>query len=98
VREQELGPGYQAVVDTVIRVTVRLFAGVREAAGADELAMELPEGATVDDLQCVLAERVPALSRILPSCVVAVNRRYAAGAVSLSDGDEVAVIPPVSGG
>ncbi|MGQ9525540.1 MAG: molybdopterin converting factor subunit 1 [Armatimonadota bacterium] len=82
----------------MIRITVQLFAGVREAAGADELAVELPGGATVEDLRRVLAERVPPLSRILPSCVVAVNKRYASGAVPLSDGDEAALIPPVSGG
>lgn len=98
MREQELRPGFQAGNRPVIRVTVKLFAVVREAAGAKELALELPEGSSVEDLRRALVQRLPALSRILPSCAVAVNRRYASGDVRLSDGDEAAVVPPVSGG
>lgn len=98
MREQELRPGFQAGNNAVVRVTVKLFALVREAAGAEELALELPAASTVEDLRRVLAQRLPALSRILPSCVVAVNRRYASEDVELSDGDEAAVVPPVSGG
>lgn len=74
-------------------VTVRLFAGLRERAGAPALELELPEGARVADALAAcgtLVEGVPV--------VMAVNREYADGAVVLAAGDELALIPPVSGG
>ena len=78
-----------------MRGTVRLFAGRRERAGADSLALELPEAARVAD---VLADaQVRALTGA-GSVVVAVNRRYADPGRALAAGDELALIPPVSGG
>jgi molybdopterin synthase catalytic subunit len=80
-----------------VRVSIRLFAALRERAGVREQDLELPEGATV-------ASVWPALSASLdlgdePSGLVyAVNREYAARGVVLAAGDEVALIPPVSGG
>lgn len=79
-----------------IRVTLRCFAAVREALGADVLTVELPEGATVADLHRDLVRRAPALQRL--PVAFAVNRAYAAAATVLRDGDEVAPIPPISGG
>ena len=76
-----------------MEVTVRLFAMLRERAGAAELALELPEGASVAD---ALAE-LSALAEGLP-LVMAVNREYASEDTVLSAGDELALIPPVSGG
>jgi molybdopterin synthase catalytic subunit len=76
-----------------MHVTVRLFAGLRERAGAGELALELPEGARVDDALAAVAD----LTAGLP-VVMAVNREYADGGVVLAAGDELALIPPVSGG
>jgi molybdopterin converting factor subunit 1 len=80
-------------------VSVRLFAQLREAAGRDELALELPEGATVAELIGALEshDRVGAPLAKTP-VVIAVNRDYAERERRLSDGDEVALIPPVSGG
>jgi MoaE-MoaD fusion protein len=76
-----------------VRITVRLFAGLRERAGSKERELELPEGALAADVWPALdlGERPPGLA-------LAVNRRYAAEDVPLTDGDEVALIPPVSGG
>jgi MoaE-MoaD fusion protein len=74
-------------------VRIRLFAGLRERAGRDELELELPDGARVADaLRAVddLAAGVP--------LVMAVNREYASPGDVLSAGDELALIPPVSGG
>jgi MoaE-MoaD fusion protein len=76
-----------------VEVTVRLFAMLRERAGAPELVLELPEGARVRD---ALAE-LPELAAGLP-LVMAVNREYAGEDEPLSAGDELALIPPVSGG
>jgi MoaE-MoaD fusion protein len=76
-----------------MQVRVRLFAGLRERAGASELELELPEGAVVGDA----LERMSALTAGVP-VVMAVNQEYADADVALHGGDEVALIPPVSGG
>jgi len=76
---------------------VLYFASFREAAGRDEEARELPEGARVRDLWSSLAGRVPLFSRF-PMPPAAVNRTYADAETRLSEGDEVAFLPPVAGG
>jgi MoaE-MoaD fusion protein len=76
-----------------MQVSVRLFAVLRERAGAGEIELELPEGASVGDA----LEHVRALTEGVP-VVMAVNREYADDSVALSPGDELALIPPVSGG
>jgi MoaE-MoaD fusion protein len=78
-----------------VRVVVRLFAGMRERAGTGEQQVELAEGATAADVWASLADR---LGERPDGLVLAVNRRYAAEDTPLADGDEVALIPPVSGG
>ena len=83
-----------------MRVNVLYFAASREAAGRASEALELPAGATTDALLALLGARHPPLSGVLAACVVAVNREYVArgAGVALKEGDEVAVIPPLSGG
>src|ERR1700757_3244042 len=76
-----------------MNVTVRLFAGLRERAGADQVALELPDGARVVDA----LERMNALIAGV-RVVMAVNQEYAEREQPLSAGDELALIPPVSGG
>ena len=76
-----------------MRVTVRLFAMLRERAGASEVELELPEGARVSDA----LESLGDLAADLP-LVMAVNREYAPAEQVLGPGDELALIPPVSGG
>ncbi len=76
-----------------VLVTIRLFAVLRERAGAREIELELPEGARVRD---ALA-RLDDLAGGLP-LVMAINRDYADADAELSAGDELALIPPVSGG
>ena len=76
-----------------MQVTVRLFAQLRERAGTRELSIELPEGARVQDAIDELGD----LAGELP-VVMAVNREYADGDAPLAAGDELALIPPVSGG
>jgi MoaE-MoaD fusion protein len=76
-----------------MRVTVRLFAGLRERAGAGELTLELPAGARVADALRAVGE----LTEGIP-VVMAVNREYADEGQTLQAGDELALIPPVSGG
>jgi molybdopterin converting factor subunit 1 len=79
---------------------VRLFAVLRERAGRDSLEIEVDEGATVADALRVLAGESEALREALAAMpvVMAVNRSYVGGDATLSAGDELALIPPVSGG
>jgi molybdopterin synthase catalytic subunit len=76
-----------------MRVTVRLFAQLRERAGQRSLELDLPEGARVRDALGAVAD----LTAGLP-VVMAINREYAKENDELSQGDELALIPPVSGG
>ena len=79
-------------------VTVKLFAAARDLAGADAVAVELPAGATVADLRAELAQQLPAWRGLLAKSAVAVNHDFAEDEPMLKPTDEVAVIPPVSGG
>ena len=79
-----------------IHVTLRCFAAVREALGAEELRVELQPGTTAGALRQRLGEATPALLRV--PVAYAVNRDYAQAETVLRDGDEVAFIPPISGG
>jgi molybdopterin synthase catalytic subunit len=76
-----------------VRVTVKLFAGLRERAGTGERELELPDGARVADVWAPLE-----LGEQPPGLLYAVNKAYAEPARPLAEGDEVALIPPVSGG
>jgi MoaE-MoaD fusion protein len=76
-----------------MHVRVRLFAVLRERAAADELDLELPEGARVGDALARLSAVTEGIS-----VVMAVNQEYAGPEAELHSGDEVALIPPVSGG
>jgi MoaE-MoaD fusion protein len=76
-----------------VRVRVRLFAGLREQAGTDERDVDLAEGARVRELWPHLD-----LGAEPAGLLYAVNKEYAAPDVQLAEGDEVALIPPVSGG
>ncbi len=76
-----------------MRVTVRLFAALRERAGAGKRELELPEGATAGDVFAALA-----IGPEPAGLNYAVNQEYAERTVELRDGDEVALITPVSGG
>jgi molybdopterin synthase catalytic subunit/molybdopterin converting factor small subunit len=76
-----------------MRVTVRLFAGLRERAGAGARELELPAEAKAGDVWKALD-----LGEEPPGLLYAVNEEYAPPARELADGDEVALIPPVSGG
>jgi MoaE-MoaD fusion protein len=80
-----------------MRVSVRLFAGLRERAGTDRLEVELPDDARVADVLAAMAG-TPVGALRARECVVAVNREYANADEPLRAGDEVALVPPVSGG
>jgi MoaE-MoaD fusion protein len=81
-----------------VRIRVRLFALQRELVGAREVALELPDGATVEAGWQALVDRHPVLAPGRPSMRFARNGSYADVTDALADGDELAFIPPVSGG
>jgi MoaE-MoaD fusion protein len=76
-----------------VRITVRLFAGLREFAGTGRQELDLPDSASVGDVWPALE-----LGAEPAGLLYAVNRAYAERETELSEGDEVALIPPVSGG
>ena len=81
-----------------MRVTVRLFARLREIVGAAEIARDVPDGATLGVVWNGLAAEFPALGPYRSSVSGAVNADYARMQAKVADGDEVAFLPPVSGG
>ena len=81
-----------------MRVTVRLFARLRDLAGAGELVREVPAPATVMTVWQTLIDEMPALQDYERTMSVAVNADYAKMSAAVADGDEVAFLPPVSGG
>jgi len=87
---------FKAVV--VMRICVKLFARARELAGAPNIDVELPEGATVAQLRLALLETSPALRPLAASLLVAVGSDYVSDSAVIPPGAEVACFPPVSGG
>jgi molybdopterin converting factor subunit 1 len=83
---------------TAVQIRALFFASYRDIAGTDEMSVELPSGASVADLVSGLRDRGAAWLTLPSEPAVAVNLTYAPLATRLEDGDEVAFIPPVSGG
>ena len=81
-----------------MRVTVRLFARLSDIAGASELARDIAPGATIGTVWRQLAGEFPDLAAYERSISSAVNADYARMDTEVGDGDEVAFLPPVSGG
>ena len=81
-----------------MRITVRFFAILKDRAGSNEALLELPEGATVAAATAAIARVFPASRGDLARCAAAINREYAPADQVLHNNDELALIPPVSGG
>jgi molybdopterin synthase catalytic subunit len=81
-----------------MRVAVKLFGAVREAVGEKELVVELPDGASLGELRDLLAQRYPIFDRFGTRLAASRNLEVAPPSARLADGDEVAFLPPVSGG
>lgn len=81
-----------------MQVSVLLFGALREATGAKELTLELPAGATVADLGELLSRELPGFDALRVRARTSVNQRIVAAGETLAEGDEVAWLPPVSGG
>ncbi|MBW3622250.1 MAG: MoaD/ThiS family protein [Armatimonadetes bacterium] len=81
-----------------LQVTVLLFAYLREAAGVDQVSLQLPEGSRLSDVWPQLVRRYPRFEGMGHSLAWAVNHTYARPDQPLRNGDLVAALPPVSGG
>ena len=92
------GPAAGSGVTVQVRVRVRLFAIQRELVGARQVPLELPAGATIEDAWDALVALHPGLAPGRPAVRFARNAEYADADTILEDGDELAIIPPVSGG
>lgn len=84
---------------SLVRVDVVFFAGAKQAAGTGRASLELEEGTTLSQLAGLLGEHYGEdLAALLPSCALWVNGEPAEPSSTLQPDDEVAVLPPVSGG
>lgn len=81
-----------------MKVSVRLFARYRETVGRDRVEVEVPEGATVEDVWQAVADRHPDLARYRPFTLFAVGNEYVETSRLLAAGEELTCFPPVSGG
>jgi molybdopterin converting factor subunit 1 len=81
-----------------MRVNVLYFGILKDLFASERDSVDLPEGATVDSLLSLLRSRTSKQSDVWRTLAVAVNRDYAALPTVLHEGDEVALLPPVSGG
>lgn len=81
-----------------MKVTLRLFSIAKDLAGFDQREVDLPSGSGAGAVLDVLIEIHPQFAGLRPSLRLAVNREYVPEGHPLHPGDEVAVIPPVSGG
>jgi molybdopterin converting factor subunit 1 len=79
-------------------VTIRLFARLREIARAADLQRQVPDGSTVQAVWDALVAEFPPLAGYTASTSCAVNEEYARFTAAVQDGDEIAFLPPVSGG
>ena len=81
-----------------MQIRVLLFASCRDIVGSNDLDLTVPEGITVGELKQEIIAAFPDMAGITPSLSTAVNMEYARDEQVLSTKDEVALIPPVSGG
>ncbi|MFM7150117.1 MAG: molybdopterin converting factor subunit 1 [Gemmataceae bacterium] len=79
-------------------IRVLLFARIKEMFASSSLEIELPEGATVGELRQVLIDRTPHLKPLLDRCRIAVDSEFAIDLLPIQPHNEIALIPPVSGG
>jgi len=81
-----------------MRITIRFFALLRDKAGVAEWALDVPSGATVSKAIELLTAKFPAIAPALPRTAFAINMSKVNSDTVLNEGDELALLPPVSGG
>lgn len=81
-----------------MKFTIQLFAGIAEALNSNHIELEARSIVTVKELIELLIEQYPQHEALIKSCIPAVNQQYAEAETALNESDEIALIPPVSGG
>ncbi|MED5580345.1 MAG: MoaD/ThiS family protein [Nitrospinota bacterium] len=79
-------------------VKVKCFAWAYEVTGSDEIEVEMKESAKVSDLREILSQKFPKFSGRMESIAVSINQEFVGEGAIISSSDEVALIPPISGG
>ena len=79
-------------------VQLKLFAAAKDHVGSDVVAIEIPAGGTIADLRQAIVASYPELEQVLRHAMFAINADYATDTSTIESTDEVACIPPVSGG
>jgi molybdopterin converting factor subunit 1 len=87
-----------ATVSQSIRAKVLFFGRLKDLTGHTEDSVDLPDAATIEQLFALYAEKNPELAKFRPSVIASHNQEFAAWDTPLHSGDEVAFLPPVSGG
>lgn len=83
-----------------MRITIKLFANLKDLAGTDSVEIEVADGIKVAELATLIADRYPPLKDILETrrVFISVNQEMARKEDALKEGDEVGLLPPFSGG
>jgi molybdopterin converting factor subunit 1 len=81
-----------------LKIKIILFASAREIVGREKVEMEFKEGVRLSDCKAALLNTFPSMGKIIEKCRYAVNMDIKNDEYILNEGDEVAVLPPVSGG
>lgn len=81
-----------------MKIKVKFFASYREAVGKSEVEVDIKEKTDISTLLEVLKSEHPELGKLIEPVIISINREYASYDTTLKDGDEVAILPPVSGG
>lgn len=95
------GSRYNSLVPPVsqtVRVTVLFFGRLKDVVGQTEQSLDLNDASTIEQLFALYSQRIPELAKYRSSVVASRNREFAAWDTPLHSGDEVAFLPPVSGG
>lgn len=90
--------GHSRKCEAFMKIGVLFFGMMKDVAGRGGESLDLPDGAVVRDVLLYYSRNTPRFEAMLPSLAISVNREYAAADRPLRDGDEVGLLPPVSGG
>lgn len=81
-----------------MKVKIKLFAILKEMADREETILEVPDQISCEEVLFRLQSEIPVLGSVLEPCLVAINGKYMDKSEDVSEGDEIAILPPVSGG